>query len=326
MGFKPLVPADELDFGTAWHKALEVYYNPDNPRDAIGALQAFNQLVQQQDIVARDYGIDFELDTLKQLGEGMLKYYFEWAAIYDDFESVAVEREFEVPILHPNGNPVVYTFCPCRNANEPPGEPHEWVFQGRVDGIRRRNDGTYWIAEEKTAKTESDWSWHVMEPQTLRYMWALKHSLGIDFHGVIRTEALKRFPTPPAKLKSGRLSVDRRQATTTKQLMLAIAKNGEQLEDREEYIEYLRFLQSPAAPTFVRREYVDFTPEMMEIAGQNLYRVASRMISTPDKELLPNVTFMCKRCMFFGPCLGKQSGDDFMYTLKTQFRKEARKS
>jgi hypothetical protein len=340
MGYKPLVPAEELDFGTAWHLAMEVYYDPDELKNQQRTLDVFLKKNREQQLLAREYGRNPEdrsserepsLVEQVELGKGMLAHYFDWAAIHDDFEPVMVETEFEVPILNPETSEAV--FCGMSRSIECSEHPYPmqlfnedcaWIFKGRVDGIRKRNDGTYWLAEEKTATNETDWSWHVFEPQTSRYMWALRHSLGIDLRGVIRTEALKRYPKPPKPLKSGGFSVDRQQPTTTKLFLNALADHGELVEDNEKYYNYLLFLQSPSAPVFIRREYVDFTPEMLKITGENLFKIAKRMITADNEDLVPNVTFMCKRCAFFIPCLGRQSGDDFMYSLNTQFKKEVR--
>ena len=314
MGYKPLVDADELSFGTAWHYAMEVWYDPDNPRDQDRTLLEFTKLIRQQDIKAQEYGYDFDLQETEALGTGMLTYFFEWSAFNDDFVAAKLEQEFEVPILDPLGYPARCTSLrPCGQDSP---YPHNWVFQGRADAIFQREDGSYWIGEHKTAKNETDWQWHVMEPQTLRYMWALRHSLGIDIHGVIRTEALKRYPQPPAKLKREGYSVDKRQATTTKLFLQTLQADNIPLEGK--YLDYLYFLQSPEAPTFIRREYVDFNVDQMEEAGDNLYRIACDMIDSP--RIYPNPTFMCKRCAFFVPCLVRQERGDYKYALETGYR------
>lgn len=318
-GYRQLVDPDELNFGTAWHRAMEVWYDPNNPRNAERTINEFLKIIRQQDVLAREYGYEFDLAGSEDLGIGMLTYYFEWAQFNDDFEATKLEQEFEVPILDPrDGNPVTfYPYkCPC-GAYSSNDEEHEWVFQGRVDAIFQRNDLSYWIGEHKTAKTETDWQWHVMEPQTLRYMWALKHSIGINIHGVIRTEALKRYPTSPRELKNGGLSVDKRQSTTTKHFLRALQDRQISLDGA--YLEYVRFLQSLEAPIFVRREYVDFNVDQMEEAGNRLYYIAMDMISEPY--IYPNATFMCRKCPFFIPCLVRQEQGDFEYALATQYRK-----
>lgn len=317
MGFRPLVDADELSFGTAWHRAMEVWYDPNDPKNREVTLEEFMKLIRKQDVRARESGVDFNLEEGTALGKGMLEHFFEWSAYNDDFVAIKLEQEFEVPILDPRDSmPLSFEAyrCPCGSVD---GESHEFVFQGRVDAVYKRNDGSHWIGESKTAKSESDWQWHVMEPQTLRYMWALRHSMNIDIHGVIRTEALKRFPQPPGKLQRGGLSVDKRQATTTKLFLKALQEEGLELDGK--YFDYVRFLQSPEAPVFVRREYVDYTTEMMQQAGESLFHIALDMVGSP--RIYPNPTFMCRKCPFFVPCLVRQEQGDYLYALRTQYRK-----
>lgn len=330
-GHKPLVPAEELDYGTAWHEAMERFYQPQRSGDEASTLETFLAANRRQQALAATYGRDpnerpSEKDPslVEQvaLGNGMLEYYFEWAKLHDDFDSIRVENEFEVPIINEYGEPVHCGMSRSIQCSEHPypmllsNGDSAWVFQGRVDGIFKRNDGTYWLAEHKTAKNETDWSWHVIEPQTLRYMWALKYHLHIDFRGVIRTEAFKRYPKPPTKLLKGGISIDKKQPTTSKLFLQALAEEGIQLDGK--YLEYLRFLQSPEATTFIRREYVDFTDDMMAEAGDNLFRIARDMLNDPTIYPSPSV-FNCKKCAFFTPCLVRQERGDFEHALKTMF-------
>jgi hypothetical protein len=108
-----------LDFGSALHAGLEIYYDygrqplPTTPQEQVNHLK--NALEWEAIIAYRNYMIEWrkqliaaeryhlaaqeEWEGLNQLGESMLNRYFEWAEVeYRDYEVAYSEIEFEVPI------------------------------------------------------------------------------------------------------------------------------------------------------------------------------------------------------------------------------------
>jgi hypothetical protein len=352
MNYRPLIEREELDFGTAWHAAMEAYYAPPSQAhtnwspNRNSARLAFIETNGVQRVHVLNNSPDPEHDQISrefnerlELGVGMLENYFQWAPAEDDFEPIFVEKEFEVPIINPEtGKPAscadwhkgrvigcaehsmlggVHTF------KHPTQGTHPWMYQGRFDGIVRDFNGAYWILEHKSKKSEStNQQWLQMDEQTGSYIWALREMLHIDIVGVIRTEAFKFAPIMPKINKTGktRISVDRRQHTTDKLFAQRLAEVGEQLDAYDEYREYMEFLKSDARPKFFHRERIDRSREQIDDIGQRIFHEARIMIEDP--EIVPNVSPMrCTSCKFFGPCLARQDGSDFQYMLDTMFVK-----
>jgi hypothetical protein len=357
MNYRPLIEREELDFGTAWHAAMEAYYMPPSLDDLDSvnwrpnqndARLAFVQKNGEQRVHVLNNSPDPEHDQISrefnerlELGVGMLENYFRWAPTDDDFEPVFVEKEFEVPIINPEtGKPtscadrykgryigcvqhVMATTDGVHTFRHPPRGAHPWVYRGRFDGIVRDFNGAYWILEHKTAKSESsNRQWLQMDEQTGSYIWALRERLHIDIVGVIRTEAFKFAPTMPKVNKTGktRISVDRRQHTTAELFTQQLTEVGEQLDAHNEYREYMEFLKSDARPKFFHRDRIDRSREQIDDIGRRIFHEARTLIEDP--EIVPNVSPMrCNSCKFYGPCLARQDGSDFQYMLDTMFVK-----
>lgn len=353
MNYRPLIEKEAYDFGTSWHAAMEVYYEPpkihENWRpNQVGARLSFiSSNIEQRDVVLKN-SPDPEYDQIRQeflereqLGLGMLENYFQWAPINDDFIPAYVEKEFEVPILIPGtGQPAScgdrwnYRVIGCsekyvtggvHTSVYPQIGEHPWIYQGRLDGLVRDFNGAYWIKEHKTTKSDpSTRRWLAMDPQTGSYIWALREQLHIPIVGVIRTEAFKFTPTLPKLLKTGkrRISVDRTQHTTAELFLQQLKHTGEQLETFPEYKSYLEFLQSDARPKFFHRERIDRSAEQIDSVGEHIFHDAKMMIEDPA--IRPNASPMrCNSCKFFGPCLARQDGSDFQYMLDTMFVKRS---
>lgn len=110
-----------LEFGSAYHRAMEVYYDPKTwhldktalAEHAIAeykryTIDTYDRFVRQG--VADDRLTEDFKDRLVR-GEQMLRHYFyALSPITDTFEPVEVEIAFEVPLLTPDGE---YILCKC---------------------------------------------------------------------------------------------------------------------------------------------------------------------------------------------------------------------
>lgn len=120
--YYPKVTAKPLEFGVAFHKAMEVYYNPQtwHDRETAAALaqKAFVDTVREQykaylknNMGRIDPDAKADYDERTKLGIGMLRYYTKTVSpMWDNFIPVKVEIEFEVPIKSPDGE---YLWCKC---------------------------------------------------------------------------------------------------------------------------------------------------------------------------------------------------------------------
>ncbi len=124
--YYPTMTAKPLEFGVAYHEAMEVYYDPtkkDWPTTVRSELakQAFLDKCESQKAKATEASPFKELDISQiedyqervQLGLGMLDYYFGQVAPSTDegWTAVQVEVEFMVPIPHPRTGDELWCKC-----------------------------------------------------------------------------------------------------------------------------------------------------------------------------------------------------------------------
>lgn len=154
--YYPKVTAKPLEFGVAYHKAMETYYNPvtwDWDREVIGkqAILDFIAVCEEQKAKAlNDSGrtlLDPEVEEdyaeRVELGKGMLDYYFREVAPVQDvgWKPVKVEIAFMVPIPNPEtGEECI--ICKCTQCFE------KWLKHNNVtDGhspLLTRESADYW--------------------------------------------------------------------------------------------------------------------------------------------------------------------------------------
>jgi|SRR6185436_8242078 len=115
--YYPNITARPLEFGVAFHSAMEEYYksylglfvNPDPDASLAMAIAAFKRVTREQRLkfIRLNDGIDDEMaadyDDRVRLGEAMLEYYFTHVAPnqHKGLKPVKVEIKFEVPIANP---------------------------------------------------------------------------------------------------------------------------------------------------------------------------------------------------------------------------------
>lgn len=143
--YQPATPIKPLEFGIAYHKAMEVLYDPDKwtwDREVVTelAVQAFEQTCDEQyrAFKASDYA-DYEdaaaiqdYDERRTLGRGMIRYYASLQPEMDKgLTPVQVEISFTVPVTNPVTGEQL--FCKCkvckrRWSESPEGIEHhdEW--------------------------------------------------------------------------------------------------------------------------------------------------------------------------------------------------------
>jgi hypothetical protein len=125
--YYPLVTAKPLEFGTAFHAAMEKYYDPDTwawDREVVGALaiETFvkeceaqrKMALEQRGDTYLEEDVQADYDERVELGKGMLKYYVKDVAPKLDkgWKPVQVEIEFMLPIPNPEtGDAVMWCRC-----------------------------------------------------------------------------------------------------------------------------------------------------------------------------------------------------------------------
>lgn len=300
LNLAPIKTVPPLMFGSAVHAALESYYNPNEMRNPERAVASFVSFLNEWYTGLRAPSVeDDELyDESMLLGTGMLEHYFMYQAPQDDFEVLAVELPFEVPI-----------------------EGTDRMYAGKIDGVIRDKHGRVWVLEHKTADRILDnTEYLLMDEQCGSYLWALRQLpefAGEHIEGVLYNILRKKIPTPMAELKNGGLSTDKRTDTTFQYASSQIRQYYEGTIPNR-YVAYLEMLQQKGN-RFFYREPVRRNEREIEYLGKMIALEASEM-TNPDIAIYRNPTSgNCNYCSFVGPCLALYGGDDYQTMLDTNY-------
>lgn len=333
--FEPYVGPKPLEFGTAFHEAMEVYYEPrtwTGDREVVEALAVirFDEVCKKQKGVAiRVSGYDHLAVEIEQdfqerleLGKAMMQQYFKWAKENDNFTPLRVEQTFEVPIPYAkdmehwiNGKSGFFAGADGHLYFQ--GEPV--VYQGKTDLlVEDLEDGQYLIDDHKTAASAGQTQWIAMDDQIGSYVWAYRRMLGLPVKGFYYTEVFKKILHVPNTNKNGSLSVNKMQDTSYELFMKAIIQGGHQVENYQDFLDYLK-----ENPKMVARRFRVLRSEKeLDIFQRRLVLEVVDMLSDPS--IYPNPNKMnCNGCWFYDPCLAKQEGSDVDFLLKNLYVKRS---
>jgi hypothetical protein len=332
--YEPVRVAAPLDFGTAIHKALDVYYDPktwtwlqDDRRGIVeaAASMAFletnrEQLIRYESLRGTDEAMRLEFDERVKLGMGMLHNYYGWASMRDNFTPVYSEIEFEVPIPVPPGMETTYhpefSFDSKERQLQFRGAPV--VYQGRIDLIVEK-DGRYYIVDHKTCAQmrEDVITFLAMDEQMKSYGWGVQEQLGIPIAGIVYNELYKGVPEPPAQNKTQRqgrwFSVNKQQDTSYTLYLETVKELDPIAHQAGLYDDILAYLQYEGKQ-YQRRTWVTYNKYEYQSIGYQICLEAIDMLSDPL--IYPNPTrFQCGYCDFKEPCLSRMDGSDEKYVL-----------
>lgn len=350
-GYVPETPIKALEFGVAYHEAMEVFYNPEDWKLTVEektqlAVNKFSKKCNEQRAhylkvmkvrelpseVAEDY------DERVALGIGMLKYHAEFVHPKMDtwFRPVAVEIPFEVPIEDPDrpNQPLRCTNSPsCGQAHSNDiNDPDSCVvYAGRVDMlVEDLRYGGYFIWDHKTAAVlTKDDGFLQLDDQVGSYAWALRYVLGLDVKGFIYAETRKDYPRPPKELKrlsGGRsFSTAQNQATSLEIFEPFVAYHDRLAYEAGAYDDYLSFLKSSEATQFSQRFVIIKSQTELRNIGTNIALEAADMVDSRTR-IYPSVgRYTCSTCAFRQPCLGKFQDEDTEYLLESTYIKTDRR-
>jgi len=345
-----------FEFGTAYHAAMETYYDPDTwtyDRQVIAAratlvfadvceAQKSYALKVRDELYMED---DVELDYAErvELGKGMLNYYFTKVAPEEDigWRPLKVEIAFMIPIPNPEtGEAVIWCKCDAclerwdahiekMSTGQVPVQEMRWeglpvVYAGRIDMLAEDKRGHYWIFDWKTAaQIREDDEYLYLDDQISSYTWAMRF-LGLPVRGFVYHAQRKAYPVPPTKNKVVRLgrqfSVNQNQATSYPIFLETVQREDPIAYEEGLYDEFLEFLRNEGTVFFKRHQIPKTAYEIAEIE-RNIGLEALDMIN-PKLRIYPAAgRFSCGSCAFRQPCLGQNAGEDYQYTLDTLFEK-----
>lgn len=345
-GYYPLTTAKPLEFGTAYHKAMEVYYSPETwtwDREIVIAksILAFTETCEAQKKAAIEATGHLYLEGEQEedyterveLGKGMLKYYFENVAPKEDrgWRPVFVEVGFMVPIANPEtGEEAIW--CKCRRcfdkwleAKHPvlPWQGLPVVYAGRIDMLAVDNQNNYWIFDWKTARNVADrYEFLYLDDQIGSYVWALRRILNLPIRGFIYHEQRKGYPQPPKQNKQRRLgclySVAKNQDVDYDTYLATVKENDREAFELGLYDDMLEFLKNEGIVYHARHQIIKTENEIDEIE-RNIGLEALDMLDE-NLRLYPSAgRFGCNTCAFQQPCIEMNSKSDYQYSLDTFF-------
>lgn len=201
---------------------------------------------------------------------------------------------------------------------EYPGAPSKEVvvipihYHGTIDKIVVDNQGRWWLLDYKTAKG-ADVNKLDTDDQISAYMWAAEQWFQHSIHGFIYLQLTKDVARPPKRLKSGELSIDKKQKTTyalVKQTL--IDEYGSIQKTPNKYIEFLNTMaekETPEGDRFLRWDFVRRSQQQLASTYNHIMGELRTMIN-PNFYLYPNPTRDCIwDCPLRDVCLALDRGE-----------------
>jgi hypothetical protein len=347
-----------LEFGIAYHRAMEVFYDPatwhlDKDVLATHAIAEFGRENERILDRLRQRGpqpewLDEDFAERVRFGTAMLDRYFRFVApTADTFTPVDVEVGFEVPLTGPNGTYVVCRCSRCWARTErcenwgellapkrgQRGQRGRWLglpvtLGGRLDLLAEDNQtGELGILDWKTTArlmTEQQLDVLFRDPQISMYLLAM-HKLGIPARTFWYHEQLKaepEAPEPMARRRKGCLYSTSKQLHTTYDLYYQTVAEGDPTGLAEgAYDEYLLWLRTEG-PQFWQRTTVRRNNHQLQMAEKEVFDQFLDMLS--ERVYINPGKFTCTYCQFADPCLAKQRGENYQHTLNTLYVKADR--
>lgn len=345
--YYPRVTPEPLEFGVAFHKAMEVFYEPSTwDRDLVVrqalALVAFKKVCDEQLKEFTRLNGEPEIDKIEnyreriKLGLNMIRNYTENISPVTDigFRPIEVEVAFEVPILSPEGEPL---WCKCdrcwqktKNDDRDTWQGLPVTYGGRLDMLAEHIEtGRLYIYDWKTTSRildeDAEASFLSLDDQIASYVWALRY-LGMPVVGFVYVEIKKSYPSAPEELtrlyKGRRFSCNKQHLTTADIFRKHVAEHdpisyADGLYDK--HIEWLKV----EGTKFHQRHQVHKNDHEVDEVGYNIWLEAQDITGNPRVYPQPG-RFSCTTCLFRQPCIGKNQGEDYVYTLDSLFEKRTK--
>lgn len=336
-----------LWYGSGIHYSLEKYYNPLLRRDPVESFLTWFKWQWEGDEVDEselEYSYDvnptklkngrYKIEGLrdllaspdeeefmgfKDLGIGMMTFYKDYAAREDDFEVVAAESSFSIPLG--------FEWRDVREESPNYGELLEVHARGKRDAIVRwpeRKDvrKQYGIFDHKTAaKVDEDYFESLEnDPQFSTYIWAsvaeaTLHDLPwTNIEDVVCNALRKVYPKPPTVTTRGFPSLDRSKESTTAQMFSDCVRDlglVDWFHEDPKAQGYYEYLLSEGDKVFIQRDFARRNTSEIKATGEEIRMVAQDMLECERLYKSPSRLSYCTKCQFRAPCLAKDDGSDW---------------
>jgi hypothetical protein len=259
-----------------------------------------------------------EYMAFKELGVGMMTFYKEYAAREDDFEVVAAESTFSIPLG--------FERIDLREESPNYGKTLEVHARGKRDAIvhwpDRPEKQQYGIFDHKTASKVDEDYFESLEndPQFSTYIWASVTEAEIHdlpwkhIENVVCNALRKVYPKPPTITTRGFPSIDRSKEGTTAQMFSDTVRDiglVDWFHDDKKAQEYYEYLLSEGDKVFIQRDFARRNVHEIRATGEELRMVAMDMLDEPRIYKSPSRLGYCTRCQFRAPCISKDDGSDW---------------
>jgi len=333
---------------------LEKYYNPVLQRDPVESFKTWFKLQWEGGKIAEEeleYTYDtnpierkggmFEVEGLRdllpspdeeefrgfyELGVGMMGFYKEYAAREDDFEVVAAESTFSIPLGFERKD--------AREESPNYGKSLEVHARGKRDAIvywpDRPEKRQYGIFDHKTASKVDEDYFESLEndPQFSTYIWASVteaklHDLPWKHIEDVVCNALRKvYPKPPTITSRGFPSLDRSKEGTTAQMFQdCLEEIGlvDWYHDDPKAQAYYEYLLAEGDAVFIQRDKAHRNAHEIRATGEEIKMVAMDMLDDPRIYKSPSRLGYCTKCAFRAPCLMKDDGSDWKGILAEEY-------
>lgn len=343
-----------LWFGTGIHYALEKYYNPTLKQDPVVTFEEWFKLQWEGGLILKDqrditYDLsprDFdenhftvrglrdilpdadheEFQGYHDLGVGMMTFYKDYSAREDNFEVVAAESTFSIPLG--------FEWTDRREESPNYNKKLEVHARGKRDAIVFRYDSeTHAVIDHKTAAKIDEAYFRKLEndPQCSRYIWASieeakMHDLPYtDINEVIYQALRKVAPSPPTILKSGFPSINRADESCTAAMFAEVIKSDMTMQDWYENNDkaqaYYNYLVDQGDSIFIQRDIATRNQHEIAATGRELKLIAMEMLDSPRIYKNPTGDWLCVNCAFRAPCLAADDGSDWKYMINDGYER-----
>lgn len=314
-------PRFYLTMGTAIHAAIEAMANGDwtltDPvsvvRDIINTEREAKTKAYEQQYGFKPWAQEMEqFETDATFTEDLVSQYFKRYPVGHELDDqgltyIATEVAFKIDITEHLDNPQRQVF-----------------YVGTIDGVAVDEHDKLFIVENKTYTAKPDSDDLMFHFQTTGYAVAIEMLTGQPIAGGLYNGVAKKLIKPPKVLKSDKISVDKRQSTTSQEFLKTCRMLG-QNPAHPDYAEFLHFLQAreEAGDTrFFYREKFFYNEDQKRTWTEDFYKVANEMVDNP--RIYRTIPYNgCGKqgndCWYSDVCRSAHSGGDVDYILAKRY-------
>lgn len=283
---RKLKPIDEpiyFGIGSAFHKAIELWYDKHDADLSRGAIRSYFEAkapdMEAENYFEREQEIKAALDDTMRIFSRYLNHYRE-----EDkgLEFMEIEKDLSI------------------NASK----MGLWAgieIRLRVDAIVKKS-GLLYLMEHKTAKGINALYKKklTVDLQSMFYILCLR-SLGFPVQGVIYNVTSSTLPMKPEVLKSGKISTAKNRKPDLREYIAEIERNGLDVNDYSEYLDWLKDNQGE----YFYREIIIYHEKQFEYLLNDLNSVIFDIAKAWTEGENPESHYLYRNtsnCIGFGTC------------------------